>query len=233
MIGSLFSGIGGLELGLERALGWPVAWQVEIDEWCRSVLAAHWPAAERFSDVSTVGSAVLRPVDLICGGFPCQDVSSAGRGAGVELLELRPAGALELPAGGLEARPARGTNKGGAAGRVGQDRPSLATLARLDLWATPTASDGRSGATLREYGNARPLREQVLWPTATAADAKASGSAGPHDVGTPRGGESGSRAAARLRLSPWFVEALMGFPAGWTDVVSSRLETQSSPSAPR
>ena len=83
MIGSLFSGIGGLELGLERALGWPVAWQVEIDEWCRSVLAAHWPAAERFSDVSTVGSAVLRPVDLICGGFPCQDVSSAGRGAGL------------------------------------------------------------------------------------------------------------------------------------------------------
>ena len=76
-IGSLFAGIGGLELGLERAGLGAVAWQVEIDPFCRSILAKHWPKAERFVDVRTVGVQNLAPVDVICGGFPCQDVSQA------------------------------------------------------------------------------------------------------------------------------------------------------------
>jgi len=82
-IGSLFSGIGGLELGLERAGLGPVKWQVEIDPYCRAVLAKHWPNVERFDDVRKVGAGCLAPVDLICGGFPCQDVSVAGEGAGL------------------------------------------------------------------------------------------------------------------------------------------------------
>ncbi len=57
-------------------------WQVEIDPYCRAVLQKHWPDAERFEDVKTVGSHNLSPVDVICGGFPCQDISFAGKGAG-------------------------------------------------------------------------------------------------------------------------------------------------------
>lgn len=83
MIGSLFSGIGGLELGLERVGFGPVAWQVERDTFCQRVLTKHWPTVERFDDVRAVGASVLRPVSLICGGFPCQDVSAAGKGEGL------------------------------------------------------------------------------------------------------------------------------------------------------
>ena len=99
-IGSLFSGIGGLELGLERAGLGPVVWQVEIEPFCRRVLEKHWPGVERFDDIKEItkrqltshpacyvvgqetdnGFREIADVDLICGGFPCQPFSTASRG---------------------------------------------------------------------------------------------------------------------------------------------------------
>ena len=80
--GSLFSGIGGFDLGFERA-GMACAWQVEINGQCQKVLARHWPNVDRYKDVRNVGRKNLSAVDLICGGSPCQDVSIAGRRAGL------------------------------------------------------------------------------------------------------------------------------------------------------
>lgn len=82
-LGSLFAGIGGFDLGFERA-GFETVWQVEIDEYCRRVLERHFPRAERFGDIRGCGAHNLKPVDVICGGFPCQDVSKAGFRAGIE-----------------------------------------------------------------------------------------------------------------------------------------------------
>ena len=58
-------------------------WQVEIDPYCCRVLARHWPDVPKYEDVRDVGAHNLEPVDLIAGGFPCQDISYAGKGAGL------------------------------------------------------------------------------------------------------------------------------------------------------
>lgn len=81
-VGSLFSGIGGLELGLERA-GMQVTWQVELNEYASKILAKHWPNVHRERDIRECGGHNLAAVDLICGGFPCQDISNAGERAGI------------------------------------------------------------------------------------------------------------------------------------------------------
>jgi DNA (cytosine-5)-methyltransferase 1 len=95
-LGSLFSGIGGFELGFERTGKIKTIWQVEIDDYCRRVLSRHWPSVQRFKDIRECcghrscddefcGKGFNLPyADILCGGFPCQDISNAGKRAGID-----------------------------------------------------------------------------------------------------------------------------------------------------
>lgn len=79
---SCFAGIGGLDLGLERA-GYVCVGQIEVDPYCRGVLERHWPGVWRRGDIRLVDPADCPAADLVCGGFPCQDTSAAGKGRGL------------------------------------------------------------------------------------------------------------------------------------------------------
>lgn len=83
--GSLFAGIGGFDLGFERA-GMECRWQVEIDPYAQKILNKHWPNVGQWDDVRTFPPTSTEDweVDVICGGFPCQGISAAGTGAGLE-----------------------------------------------------------------------------------------------------------------------------------------------------
>ncbi len=158
-VGSLFSGIGGFDLGFERA-GMRVSWQVEQDPYCRDVLARHFPAACRYERVEAVGAQNLPPVDLVCGGFPCQDLSVAGNGAGLDgarsglwsefariVCELRPRYVV------VENVPALLTGKGKRWARapIGRVLGDLAEVGYDAEWACLSA---------REFG-APHLRKRV------------------------------------------------------------------------
>ena len=81
--GSLFAGIGGIDLGFERC-GMECKWQVEINDYAQKVLAKHWPDVHRERDIRECSASNLERVDIIAGGFPCQDISYAGLGAGLD-----------------------------------------------------------------------------------------------------------------------------------------------------
>jgi len=137
-VGSLFSGIGGLDLGLERA-GMTVVWQSEINPYASRVLTKHWPSVPNLGDITTIDWSTVEPVDLICGGYPCQPFSTAGKRAGAnDARHLWPyfATALRL----LRPRFALLENVTGHLG-LGFDTV-LADLARLGFdaeWSTVSA----------------------------------------------------------------------------------------------
>jgi len=83
-IGSLFSGYGGLDLAVQNVTGAQVAWHCEWEEAPSKVLEAHFPGVPNYRDVSKVDWYSVEPVDILTGGFPCQDLSLAGKRAGME-----------------------------------------------------------------------------------------------------------------------------------------------------
>ncbi len=82
-IGSLFSGYGGLDLAVAEAFGAEVAWHCEWDDAPSKILERNFPGVPNFRDVSKVDWAAVEPVDILTGGFPCQDLSLAGKRAGL------------------------------------------------------------------------------------------------------------------------------------------------------
>lgn len=165
--GSLFSGYGGLSLAVEQAMGATTRWVSDVEPAANAVLARRFPDATNLGDITTIDWATVEPVDIIEGGSPCQDVSTAGRRAGmtegtrsnlwvamreaIRVIEPRfviwenVAGALSAHADSdLEPCP-------GCMGDTGHGGPALRALGRVlaDLselgfnteWVTVRASD--------------------------------------------------------------------------------------------
>lgn len=82
-VGSLFSGYGGLDLAVEHALGAETIWFSEINKPVAHVFAHHWPDAPNLGDITTIDWHNVEPVDALCGGFPCLNVSTVGKRAGL------------------------------------------------------------------------------------------------------------------------------------------------------
>ena len=212
----LFSGIGGFSLGLERAGMETVAF-CEIEPFPRAVLKKHWPEVLCYEDVRTLTAARLaadgiNEIDVICGGFPCQDLSLAGRMVGMDgtrsglwseiarlIGELRPRYAIMENVANLLSGPAG--RSGEWFGRVLGDLASLgydaewhcipagnlgAPHERDRVWivAYPTAHNAKEGAYPAEYTRNTPTLAAVL------------------------GG----------KINPAFSEQLMGFPLNHTDL---------------
>ncbi|GAA4613022.1 DNA cytosine methyltransferase [Saccharopolyspora hordei] len=195
-IGSLFSGYGGLDLAVQRVLGGRVAWHADNDPAATAVLAHHWPDVPNHGDVTGIDWTGVEPVEVLTAGFPCQDVSLAGRRAGLApgtrsglwthtahaIHTLRPRlvvienvrGLLSAPAATREMEPCPwcvGDRPGPVLRALGAILGDLADLGYDARWCGLRAADtGAPHARFRVF---------VLARARTAA-------ADPHHLGRPR-----------------------------------------------
>ncbi len=212
--GSLFTGIGGLDLGLERA-GMRCEWQVEIDDYATRVLARHWPDVPRYRDVRGIGAHNLSAVDVICGGFPCQDISDAGRRAGINgarsglwhefariVGELRPRYVLVENVAALLYR---------GMGTVLADLSTLGYDAEWSIVSACAMGAPHPRERLFIVAYAQGIRGQ--W----GGSVRVGSGATTHQIGV----RDRWKARFGTALPVAFVEWLMGFPAGWSLVVKA------------
>jgi len=277
----LFSGIGGFALGLEAA-GFETAAFCEIDPYAQKVLKKNWPGVPIYEDVRRITADRLVSdgvgVDVITGGFPCQDISTAGRQAGIDgersglwsecarlLRDIRPRYAIfenvtNLLNGGGEIGlsefsgtfPRSGMMRNGTVYQLPRLAPTTTEIGS-GLWPTPTATANQGAPSMQERytrphfyptpnastgdttGNWKPIRPSGqraqmtlqqyvrIWPTPSASDNR------------DRGNLSNPSLQRRIKLgkqlmlsqvvhptsgklNPTWVEWLMGFPLGHTDL---------------
>lgn len=239
--GSLFSGYGGLDLAVSRYFGAEPAWHSEIEPAPAKVLEYRFPDVPNLGDITRIDWSEVEPVDIICGGSPCQDVSLCGPRNGMHegtrsglWASMREAIAILKPKfvvwenvkGAYSASAVGGTT---ALGRVVQDLASLGYSVR---WGLVRASD--AGA---------PHRRERVFVLATSSDTPDLGSQRTREPGCSaevEGSDRGTTAPVGwtdfrglypeplvpspavkhgVRLNPRFNEWAMGLPSGWvTDV---------------
>jgi DNA (cytosine-5)-methyltransferase 1 len=244
----LFSGIGGFSLGLERTGGFRTVAFCEIDPFCRRVLAKHWPRVPQYDDVRLLTAERLAAdgiaVDVICGGFPCQDISLAGKGGGLagersglwsEIARL--AGELRpqyLLVENVAAILSRGLDKVlGDLAAIGYDAewhciPASAVGAphrRDRFWLVANARGGRrcgsSGGEVQQPG-----RAEAIGASEALADANGERELQPQGCiseSRRRAGDSGATLADadKPRLEGWLCEGLRECAGEWTARPSS------------
>lgn len=199
-VGSLFSGIGGLDFGFERA-GFTIRWQCEADEFCRRALRKHWPDVPCHPDIRELTAATVEPVDVLIGGFPCQDVSDAGLRTGIDgarsglwaeyarlIREFRAHGLRAVAIENVTGLFARGMDRVlGDLAALGMDaeweviyeRPTSAL--RIDApesssWLTPNCTPeatSNNGSNAGRPATGKSLAKQARgdWPTPNTCDA--------------------------------------------------------------
>ncbi len=230
---SLFSGIGGLDRAVETHFGAAPAAFVERDPYCKQVLAKRWPGVPIFDDVRQVGAGDVEPPDIVCGGSPCQDLSCSGGKAGL----------VDGDRSALFFEMARIVGEFGPRYVVIENVPALlkwrGTVERaLEgyglTWVKVSAAHvgaphlrrrvfvlAERGAAPRGVVEAGKVQPAARWSTPNASDDRNRNAT--HTPSAKRRRDIGkqtnlSSQVGGARLSPAWVEILMGFPMGWTDL---------------
>lgn len=250
ILGSLYSGIGGLDVACEWAFSARTAWQLDLVG--ADVRRRHWPDALQVeADIATVDPLDLPRVDILCGGFACQDLSCAGLQAGLIDGErtgptyrhlVRFATALQPDLVVMENVPALlsrwRVHLEHDWGRLGYGLTWVPCMA-LDAGAphrrrrvfvvAERGAVGRGVVEVDTGGRWDPVESERVWATPTVLDSKVGRKPYVHT----RNGRSLCADLPGKRLRPEWVEILQGFPQGWTDTEGPLQHVEQAPRWPR